>query len=235
MMASYRYEPAAYALEYAYPYLRPEEPHRPRLADPAPSFVRKTPGPVVFRGNQCGVMTTQTPLGPQRTRGASRHQQQQQQRPIDHAGLQVEETASSVGRYVPPPDTHNTYNGQDNGSGGLFGGMFSGLGSLLGGGRAAGAVREETRESPLNRRTNRRQKDDDRYAYGAQGGPYESRYRPFPRVDRQKDIEAYARELDNWKGFWEMELQERSEIQERLRFQLEERAAEREKRIERLH
>jgi len=54
-------------------------------------------------------------------------------------------------------------------------------------------------------------------------------------MDRQQAIEAYARELDNWKGFWEMELQERSEIQERLRRQLEEQAAEREKKMERFH
>ncbi|CEL93816.1 unnamed protein product [Vitrella brassicaformis CCMP3155] len=215
----------------------PESHYASRPAYRAPNNISKT----VSRGIQCSIVTTQTPLGPRnKTRGASRHhhhqQQQQQQRPVDYAGLQVEAMASSVGRHPPPPQNHDTYNRQDNGSGGgLFGGMFSGLGSLLGGDRAAGAVREETQELPLNRRTNRRQNDDDRYTYGAQGGSDEFRYWQFPRVDRQQDIEAYARELDNWKGFWEMELQERSEIQERLRFRLEERAAEREKRMERLH
>ncbi|CEL98044.1 unnamed protein product [Vitrella brassicaformis CCMP3155] len=213
-----------------------------RRAYRAPSNISKvSKSSVVSRGTQCSIMTTQTALGPQNTtRGASRHyqQQQQQQRPIDHAGLEVEATASSVGRYAPPPDTHNTHNGQDNGSGGgFFGGMFSGLGFFLGGGRAAGAVREETRASRggADRRSNRRHIDDDRYAYGAQGGSYESRYHREPKMDRQQAIEAYARELDNWKGFWEMELQERSEIQERLRRQLEERAAEREKKMERFH
>ncbi|CEL93825.1 unnamed protein product [Vitrella brassicaformis CCMP3155] len=189
------------------------------------SFVRKRP--VVSRGIQCSIMTTQTPLGPQRTRGVSRHH---------HHHQQVEAMASLVGRHPPPPDSHDTYNRQSNGSDGLFGGMFLGLGSLLSGGRASGAVREETRELPLNRRTNRGHIHDGRYAYGAQGGSYESRYyQQEPVIDRQQAIEAYARELDNWKGFWEMELQERSEIQERLRRQHEERAAEREKRMERFH
>ncbi|CEL98058.1 unnamed protein product [Vitrella brassicaformis CCMP3155] len=209
---------------------QPESHYASRLAYPAPnisSFVRKRP--VVSRGIQCSIMTTQTPLGPQRTRGASRHHQQHQQ--------QVEAMTSSVGRHPPPPDSNDTYNRQNSGSGGLFGGMFLGLGSLLGGGRASGAVREETQELPLNRRTNRRHIDDDRYAYGAQwGGSYESRYyQQEPLIDRRQEVEAYARELDNWKGFWEMELQERSEIQERLRQQHEERATEREKRMERLH
>ncbi|CEM14593.1 unnamed protein product [Vitrella brassicaformis CCMP3155] len=296
--ASDRYEPAAYdAYEFAYPYLRPEEPHRPRgypnqmtmeaqqygsgrltstgqndayggappssrphrydgrlplysqhqtkhglsrdgvggqpdyssrRAYRAPSNISKvSKSSVVSRGTQCSIVTTQTAVGPRnKTRGASRHHHHQQQ---------VEATASSMGRCAPPPDTHNTHNGQNNGSGGgLFGGMFSGLGSLLGGGRASGAVREETRESPLDRRSNRRHIDD-RYANGAQGRSYESRYHREPKTDRQQEVEAYARELDYWKGFWEMELQERSEIQERLRRQLEERAAEREKKMERFH
>ncbi|CEL98022.1 unnamed protein product [Vitrella brassicaformis CCMP3155] len=77
---------------HAYPYLRPQEPrcHHHNYAS-RPAY-----------------------------RAPTRHHQQQQQRPIDHAGVQVEaiSMASSAGRYLPPPDTHNSYNGQDNGSGG---------------------------------------------------------------------------------------------------------------------
>ena len=109
---------------------QPESHYSSRRAYRAPSNISKvSKSSVVSRGTQCSIVTTQTAVGPRsKTRGASRHHHHQQQ-----------EMATLVGRNAPPPDTHNTYTGQDSGSGGgLFGGMFSGLGSLLGEGRASG-------------------------------------------------------------------------------------------------